>query len=249
MNIGIITLFPEMFNALQFGIVGRAQKNNLLNIQYINPRNYSQDKHHTVDDTPYGGGPGMVMKIEPLVAAIKAAKESIEANAPIIYLSPQGKPLKQSMVASIAKEQSFILLSGRYEGIDQRIIDHYIDAEWSMGDYVLSGGEFPAMVVVDCVTRLLPGALGDEKSAMQDSFENELLDFPHYTRPQNYLGMHVPDILLSGDHQAIANWRLKQALGKTWRIRPDLLEKRDLNELEKKLLTDFITEYQGGVTS
>lgn len=241
MKIHIITLFPEMFAALNFGMPKRAIDQNKLLLNLINPRDFAPDKHKTVDDRPYGGGPGMVMKVEPLSEAIQAAKK-LSKSAPVFYLSPQGKPLKQVDLKLWSTHQDLILVAGRYEGIDERLLKTEIDEEWSIGDYVLSGGELAAMVIVDGVARLLPGVLGDDASAEQDSFSHGLLDCPHYTRPEDLNGLKVPEILLSGDHEAIKKWRLKQALGKTYLQRPDLLEKYDLDAMEKKLLQEFLEE-------
>lgn len=244
--LGIISLFPDMFDALfNYGITSRAVKQGLVETHFCNPRDFTTDRHRTVDDRPYGGGPGMLMKMQPLVDAIastrKAAnKAGIEAK--VIYLSPQGKPLKQQHVEQMAKQSGLILLAGRYEGIDERLITQQVDEEWSIGDYVLSGGELPAMVLMDAVIRQLPGALGHEQSAQQDSFSDGLLDCPHYTRPEQYQGMNVPDVLLSGHHENIEKWRLKQALGRTWQRRPELIKSRSLSQLEQDLLDEYITE-------
>lgn len=247
MRIDVITLFPEMIAAVtQHGITGRAIDKRLLNVEVWNPRNYTTDNHRTVDDRPYGGGPGMVMMVEPLKKAVAdarlAARENLGSDVKTIYLSPQGKPLDQQLLREAATWPGLILLAGRYEGIDERLIDAEVDEEWSIGDYVLSGGELAAMVIIDGITRLLPGALGHEDSAGQDSFVNGLLDYPHYTRPEVVEGRAVPDILLSGDHRAIERWRLKQALGRTWQRRPDLLDKLQLDDLQKELLGEFISE-------
>ncbi len=243
MQIGVITLFPEMFAAItDHGISGRAVKQGLLTVDSWNPRDFTEDKHRTVDDRPYGGGPGMVMKVEPLRATISAAKKSLGDKARVIYLSPQGRPLDQSGVEELCQVQSLILLAGRYEGIDERLIETDVDEEWSIGDYVLSGGELAAMVMIDAVVRQLPGALGHEQSAQEDSFAEGLLDCPHYTRPEDDRGRVVPEVLLSGDHENIRRWRLKQALGRTWLRRRDLIEARELNAEEKVLLTEFIDE-------
>lgn len=242
----VITLFPEMFGALKYGIVGRALENGLIKIDAINPRDFTTDKHHTVDDRPYGGGPGMVMQAKPLCDAIKFAKKQLSSKAAatkVIYLSPQGKPLDQQGLVVLSQRQNIILLAGRYEGIDQRLIETEIDEQYSIGDYVLSGGELAAMVMVDGITRLLPGALGHEASAQEDSFMQGLLDCPHYTRPEVYSGLTVPKVLLSGNHKHIARWRLKQALGQTWLKRPDLLEKRPLTQEEQQLLNEFRHEF------
>ncbi len=245
MRFDIVTLFPGMFEAVEgYGITGRAMKSGLLQLKTWNPRDYTHDRHRTVDDRPYGGGPGMVMLAEPLQAAIRDAKEDDAARARVIYLSPQGRPLDQQKLAELARQQRIILLAGRYEGIDERLIQSEVDEELSLGDYVLSGGELAAMVVIDGVTRLLPGALGHEDSAQQDSFAAGLLDYPHYTRPERLGGMVVPKVLLSGDHRAIARWREKQALGRTWQRRPDLLEKVELSERQRALLQEYLREQQ-----
>lgn len=242
MKIAVISLFPEMFESLEFSIPGRAQLRGLLELNFYNPRDFTNNPNRTVDDRPFGGGPGMVMMVEPLQKAIAEARKSIPTPAPVILLSPQGKVLKQQHVAELSQLPSLILVSGRYEGIDQRLIDTEIDEEWSIGDYVLSGGELPAMVLIDAITRLLPGALGDSESAVQDSFTAGILDCPHYTRPQELAGMAVPDVLLRGDHKAICQWRLKQALGQTWLKRPDLLSTKSLTAEEEKLLAEFKAE-------
>ncbi len=256
MNIYIITLFPELIEqATAFGVLGRAIKQQQLNLQCFNPRDYTEDKHRTVDDRPYGGGPGMLMKVEPLAKAIMAAKQvagkqTTEKEVKVVYLSPQGQQLSQPLVVNAAAEQNdLILIAGRYEGIDERLIELLIDEEWSVGDYVLSGGEFAALVVVDAITRLIPGVLGDNESAIQDSFMQGLLDCPHYTRPETVNGQNVPDVLLSGDHKAIQRWRLKQSLGRTWLRRPDLLHavKKDTanwNAEKAGLLVEFMAEYK-----
>ena len=241
MKIDLITLFPDILTALNYGIPKRALERNLLTLRCFNPRDFTTDKHKTVDDKPYGGGPGMVMKVAPLSAAIDAAKKDLP-TAPVFYLSPQGKPIQQHHVATWSEYPELILIAGRYEGIDERLVDTQIDEEWSIGDYILSGGELAAMVVIDAIVRLLPGALGNEDSAKQESFTSGLLDYPHYTRPDELNGLKVPDILLSGDHQAIERWRLKQALGRTHLRRPDLLASRGLSEEEKKLLDAFLVE-------
>jgi tRNA (guanine37-N1)-methyltransferase len=241
-NIGIVTLFTEMFEALNYGIPGRAIKQGLLSLQFWDPRDYANDRHRTVDDRPYGGGPGMVMQVAPLQAAIDAAKKELGPATRVIYLSPQGRPLDQAAVKMLAERSSMILVAGRYEGIDERLIETTVDEEWSVGDYVLSGGELPAMLLLDAVVRYLPGALGHSESAEQDSFSKGLLDHPHYTRPEDIAGHAVPPVLMSGDHQAIAIWRLKQALGRTWLRRPELLEKINLSKEQEDLLIEFIEE-------
>jgi tRNA (guanine37-N1)-methyltransferase len=214
-----------MFTALESGITGRAINKKIIKLKYFNPRDYSQDKHRRVDDRPYGGGPGMVMMAEPLCAAIDAAKGTAR-RALTIHLTPQGKLLDQDKIKSLVKRKNLILVAGRYEGIDERVIQSKIDEEISIGDYVLSGGELAAMVIIDAITRLLPGALGHEDSARQDSFMDGLLDYPHYTRPEVFNGQKVPNVLLSGNHQQVAEWRLKEALKRTRLRRPDLLKKR-----------------------
>ena len=244
MRIDVISLFPPMFEAVSgHGITGRAVKNGLLTLRVWNPRDYTEDKHRSVDDRPYGGGPGMVMMIEPLERAIRAARGEQTQTAKVIYLTPQGRRLDHAAVLEMSKREGMILLAGRYEGIDERLIETEVDEEWSMGDYVLSGGELAAMVLIDAVTRQLPGALGDEDSAQQDSFVEGLLDCEHYTRPEEYAGRKVPEVLLSGDHEKIRRWRLKRSLGRTWLRRPDLLEKLTLNSEQKQLLEEFKQEY------
>lgn len=239
MKVGVVTLFPEMFTAVtDYGISSRAFNNGLLTLECWSPRSFTHDRHQTVDSRPYGGGPGMVMMIEPLQAALQAARTALP-NAKVIYLSPQGKTLDQQAVESFATREELILLCGRYEGIDERLLQREVDEEWSVGDYVLSGGELPAMVLLDAVVRLLPGALGHEESAEQDSFSNGLLDCPHYARPDLYEDMAVPAVLLSGNHAEIKRWRLQQALQRTRQRRPDLLVKRQLNTEEVQLLKDI----------
>ena len=247
MRIDVISLFPEMFDALRnYGITRRAIDTGLLDMEVWNPRDFTTDTHRTVDDRPYGGGPGMVMMVEPVSKTIaearRAALLATGEQVKTIYLSPQGKPIDQQLLLKASQAPGWIFLAGRYEGIDERLIEAEIDEEWSIGDYVLSGGELAAMVIIDGMTRLLPGALGHQDSADQDSFVNGLLDYPHYTRPERLDGREVPRVLLSGDHQAIARWRLKQALGRTWQRRPDLLDSLQLDENQKKLLEEFIQE-------
>ena len=240
MRFDVITLFPKMYQAIaEEGVVGRAISQQRVNLQLWNPRDYTEDKYKTVDDRPYGGGPGMVMKLEPLAKAIHAAKEDASKPAKVIYLSPQGSRLDQAKVDTLAQEDRLILLAGRYEGIDERVIDACVDEELSIGDYVLSGGELASMVVIDAVTRLLPGVLGHDASAEQDSFSAGLLDCPHYTRPETSSMGDVPAVLLSGDHAAIARWREQQALGRTWLRRPDLLEQIELTSEQQQLLDAF----------
>jgi tRNA (guanine37-N1)-methyltransferase len=237
-----------MFGAItNYGVVGRAVKSNRIHVDCINPREFTQDRHRTVDDRPYGGGPGMLMKIEPLEKAIQFAKETDiakQVQAKVIYLSPQGEKFTHTLAKKLSLEEHLILVSGRYEGVDQRLIDQVVDIEVSVGDFVLSGGELPSMVVIDAITRLLPEVLGHSESAEEDSFEDGLLDHPHYTRPEVYQGKTVPNVLLSGDHKAIAEWRLKQRLGRTWLKRPDLLIEKELSVLERQLLKDFKQDNQ-----
>ena len=243
MRFDIITLFPALFDALKDSIIGRAIDQQKIMLQLWNPRDFTNDPHKRVDDRPYGGGPGMGMQNQPLRDAILAAKKASPESARVIYVSPQGKLFTQAQCKTVAKQhQRLIFICGRYEGIDERIIRQYVDEEWSIGNYVLSGGELPTMVIIDAITRLLPGVLGDPDSAIQDSFENDLLDCPHYTRPETIDGISVPTVLQSGDHQAIATWRLKQSLGNTWQKRPDLLKRRILSDDEKKLLQMYIDE-------
>lgn len=247
MDIQIISLFPEMFTPLNLSIPGRAQKKGLIKISYLNPRDFTADKHNTVDDRPYGGGPGMVMKFEPLLAAIKMAKlrqkkKNLHSIPLVSYLSPQGRRFDQIAAQELSQRKGLILIAGRYEGIDQRLINSEVDEEWSLGDFILSGGELAAMCLIDTIVRLQPGALGHLESASQDSFSSALLEYPHYTRPANIDGQKVPDVLLQGDHSAIARWRLKQALGRTWERRPDLLKNHILSEQEQVLLAEFIRE-------
>ncbi len=243
MWVGFISLFPEMLRALtESGITGRAVKTGLLDVQCWNPRDFTEDAYHRVDDRPYGGGPGMVMQIEPLQRAITAAKAAAAEKGfspKVIYLSPQGRVLTQAGVQELRQEDALILLCGRYEGIDERFIQREVDAEWSVGDYVLSGGELPAMVLMDAITRLLPGALGSDASAEEDSFSDGLLDCPHYTRPEIYEGEPVPAVLLSGDHAAIKKWRRRQSLERTLQRRPDLLEKATLDKEQIKMLDEI----------
>ena len=243
MWLGVITLFPEMFRAVtDFGVTGRAVKNGLLEVQTWNPRDFTHDRHNTVDDRPYGGGPGMLMMVQPLRDPIHAAKAAAGDRAKVIYLSPQGRKLDQQGVTELAKSDSLILVCGRYEGIDERIIQTEVDEEWSIGDYVLSGGEIPAMTLIDSVARLVPGVLGKQASAEQDSFSDGLLDCPHYTRPENLDGMDVPAVLLSGDHEKIRLWRLQQSIGRTFLRRPEIFENLALTDEQTALLVQFINE-------
>ncbi len=242
MQFNVVTLFPEMVEQVtENGVVGRAENAGVFRLKCWNPRDYAQNKHRSVDDRPYGGGPGMVMTVQPLQDTLDAIKKAGPLNK-VIYLSPQGKPINHKLMLEASQLESMTLICGRYEGIDQRFLDQYVDEEWSLGDYVLSGGELAAMVCVDAIVRHLPGALGSELSAQQDSFSDGLLDCPHYTRPEQYQGQQVPEVLLNGNHKDIEVWWLKQALGQTWLKRPDLLEQKVLTEAQQKLLQDFIDE-------
>lgn len=246
-RIDAITLFPEMFAAVtDSGITRRAVERGLWKLTCWNPRDFTEDNHRTVDDRPYGGGPGMVMLPEPLERAISAARESqaveLGRGGRVIYLSPQGTPLTHKRVCELVREPALVLLCGRYEGIDERLIRACVDEEVSLGDFVLSGGELAAMALMDAVVRQLPGALNDADSAAQESFADGLLDCPHYTRPEEYKGERVPEVLLSGHHEQIRRWRLKQSLGGTWQRRPDLLAKRALTKEEARLLEEFRQE-------
>jgi tRNA (guanine37-N1)-methyltransferase len=226
-----------------YGVTGKAIENGIVGLSVWNPRDYTHDRHKTVDDRPYGGGPGMVMKYQPLFDAVSAAKQSQNSTKrKIICLSPQGKPINQQLLKSCVEYSQLILVAGRYEGIDERFITNVCDEEWSLGDYVISGGELAALIIIDAITRLLPGVLGDENSAVQDSHSDGLLDCPHFTRPEQLDVGAVPPVLLSGNHAKIQHWRLQQALGKTWLRRPDLLEKKTLDAKQKKLLEEFIVK-------
>lgn len=243
----IITLFPPMFDAVtECGVTGRARDSGLYQLVLWNPRDFAANSHRTVDDRPYGGGPGMVMMAEPLEKAIAAASQRQKSSGVrrprVVFLSPQGRLLNHRLVMELSQEQGLVMIAGRYEGVDERLVRRQIDDEISIGDYVLSGGELAAMVVMDCVVRQIPGVLGDAESARQDSFVSGLLDCPHYTRPETYKGEAVPPVLMSGNHAEISRWRLKQALGRTWQRRPDLLAQRELNEEELALLEDFKKE-------
>jgi tRNA (guanine37-N1)-methyltransferase len=243
MKIQVITLFPEEFRPLvDLGVTGRAIREGRVTLELLNPRDFARDRHRTVDDRPYGGGPGMVMAVEPLRSTIRAARDRAGAGARTSLLSPQGRVLDQEAVRRLARREDLILVCGRYEGIDERLIELEIDEEWSIGDYVLSGGELAAAVLIDAATRLLPGVLGDEQSAQQDSFTDGLLDCQHYTRPEQYEGTAVPPVLLSGDHGAIERWRRKQSLGRTWLRRPELLERLELDAESEALLAEFKAE-------
>ena len=243
MRIDVVTLLPELVAGLtRGGITGRAVRRGLLQLLLWSPRDFAEDRHRTVDDRPYGGGPGMLMKVQPLRSAIRAARAQAGSRHHTVYLSPQGRRLDQTGVRELAARPGLLLLAGRYEGVDERVLETEIDQELSIGDYVLSGGELAAMVVVDALTRLLPGALGDAESARQDSFFAGLLDCPHYTRPEEIDGLRVPEVLLSGNHEAIRRWRLKQGLGRTWLRRPDLLALERLDAERRTLLEEFMRE-------
>lgn len=244
MWLGVISLFPDMFRAVtDYGVTGRAVKKGLLDLSFWSPRDFAYDKHKTVDDRPYGGGPGMLMMVQPLRDAIHVAKRVAGEQTKVIYLSPQGKKLDQTGVRQLAQNEKLILICGRYEGIDERLIQTEIDEEWSIGDYVLSGGELPAMVLIDAISRFIPGVLGHEHSAEEDSFANGLLDCPHYTRPDVLDNLTVPAILISGHHEKICLWRMKQSLGRTWLRRPDLLQSLALTDEQETLLKEFQQEY------
>lgn len=243
MQIAVVSLFPEMVEQVgAYGVVGRAKERDLLSLQCENPRDYADDVHRTVDDRPYGGGPGMVLKYAPTAKAIHAAKGALPEDCPVVCLSPQGAVFDQAAAQRFAGLPGMVLLAGRYEGIDERLIEREVDEELSLGDFVLSGGEIAAMAVIDAVTRLLPGVLGDDESAAQDSFMQGLLDHPHYTRPESIDGDNVPAVLLSGDHARIARWRYKQALGRSYVRRPDLVKKLNLSKEQQKLLDEFLDE-------
>ncbi|MDJ0750966.1 MAG: tRNA (guanosine(37)-N1)-methyltransferase TrmD [Woeseiaceae bacterium] len=243
MHFDVVTLFPDIVATIaDFGVVGRARRNGLVTMGVENPREHTSDVHRTVDDRPYGGGPGMVMKCEPLVGATAAARQRAPAGSPVVCLSPQGGVFDQATARRFAGLPGVILVAGRYEGVDERFIERHVDEELSLGDFVLSGGEVAAMAVIDAVVRLLPGVLGDDDSAAQDSFMEGLLDCPHYTRPEVVEGRNVPGVLLSGDHAAIARWRTKQALGRTLERRPDLIEKLELDDEQQVLLDEYLEE-------
>lgn len=243
-RIDVVSIFPEMFAALHYGITGRAIKHQLFELDFVNPREFTEDKHRTVDDRPYGGGPGMLMKYQPLERALNEAKGrwTEEGSSKVIYLSPQGKKITQKEINSLGDTEHLVMLCGRYEGIDERVVECCIDEEWSIGDYVLSGGELPAMVLIDALVRLIPGALGHDESASNDSFYSGLLDHPHYTRPEQIDGRKVPQVLLSGDHQAIEEWRMQQSILRTLQRRPELLEKIELDKLQQKLLQKILDD-------
>jgi tRNA (guanine37-N1)-methyltransferase len=243
----VVTLFPEMIReALRVGVTSRALARGLVTVGVQDPRAFALDVHRTVDDRPYGGGPGMVMKVEPLREAIRACRRRAPPGSSVVYLSAQGRLFDHELAQEYAKRPGLVLVAGRYEGIDERLIELEVDEELSIGDYVVSGGEFPALTVIDAVTRLVPGVLGDDESAQQESFVAGLLDWPHYTRPEEVEGRRVPEVLLGGNHAAIGRWRLKQALGRTWERRPELLADRELTGEQRELLDEFIAERASG---
>jgi len=246
MKIEVVTLFPEMIRgALEYGVTGRAIRRGLVTVGTEDPRAHTRDVHRTVDDRPYGGGPGRVMKPEPLCAALAAAAERVPAGSRRIYLSPQGERLTQARVTALREAAGLVLVAGRYEGIDERVIATSIDEELSVGDYVLSGGELPALVVIDALARLMDGALNDARSSAEESFADGLLDWPHYTRPEEFAGLRVPEVLAGGDHARIRRWRLQQALGRTWQRRPDLIAARGAGTREEQeLLNEYLQERQ-----
>jgi len=245
-DLHVISIFPEMFSAVtEHGVISRAIKRNVLSLTIHNPRDYADDKHSKIDARPYGGGPGMLMMPEPMIKVLDAAKAAAKGDPKVVYLSPQGRRFTHQAAQKFSENESLVLLAGRYEGLDERVIQAYVDEQWSVGDYVLSGGELPAMIMIDAVTRLLPNALGNNESAQQDSFAQGLLDCPHYTKPVQLNGRageslgKVPDVLLSGNHQAIEKWRMKQSLGRTWLERPELLNKIDLTDEQVQLLGEY----------
>ncbi len=243
MKFGAVTLFPERVNDIAgYGVVGRAFERGIVTLTCENPRDYARDAHRTVDDRPYGGGPGMVMKYEPLAAAIDSIKAAMPDRSPVVYLSPQGELFDQAMARRFSELPGVVLVAGRYEGVDERLIESHVDEEVSLGDFVMSGGEIAVMAVIDTVTRLIPGVLGDAESAEQDSFMDGLLDCPHYTRPEEISGRRVPPVLLSGDHAAIGRWRYKQALGRSFVKRPELVEKLKLDGEQRLLLEEYLRE-------
>jgi tRNA (guanine37-N1)-methyltransferase len=245
MWVGIISLFPEMFRAIsEYGITRRAIEQDILKLDYWNPRDFTSDKHRTVDDKPYGGGPGMLMKVQPLRDAINSARALAGESCKVVYLSPQGERLNQEMLLEMSASEKLILIAGRYEGIDERLIERHVDLEISIGDYVLSGGELAAMVLIDGMARLLPGAVGDPESVVRESFVDGMLDYPQYTRPEEVDGAKVPAVLLSGDHEKIRRWRAKQSIGRTFERKPELLKNRDLGEEDKQLLDEYLKDIQ-----
>jgi tRNA (guanine37-N1)-methyltransferase len=249
MRFDVVTIFPEMFEAIaRHGITRRALEEKLFELKTWDPRDFTTDNYRRVDDRPYGGGPGMVMMPEPLQQAIRAARlaqrDAGVERPKVLLMSPQGERLGDGLVAQLAREEGLVVIAGRYEGVDERLVKQYVDREISIGDYVTSGGELPAMVMIDCIVRRLPGSLNDAESASQDSFSAGLLDWPHYTRPEEWNSDRVPEVLLSGNHAAIARWRRKQALGRTWDRRPDLVDEMALSIEDRKLLEEYLREQQ-----
>jgi tRNA (guanine37-N1)-methyltransferase len=243
MHINVVSLFPDLIrDAAAYGVGGRAVKRGLVQLECTNPRDFAEDAYQTVDDRPYGGGPGMVLKVEPMGSAINAAREALPEGSRVVFLNPQGRVFNQDIALEMSELPGLVLVAGRYEGFDERLLDHYADDELSLGDYVLSGGEFAALTVMDAVVRLLPGVLGSEDSAEQESFMDGLLDYAHYTRPEEVDGLQVPGVLLEGNHVLIRRWRLKQALGRTWLRRPEMLAARELSQEEQELLNEFMAE-------
>jgi tRNA (guanine37-N1)-methyltransferase len=247
MRIAVVTLFPVMVReALTHGVVGRALERGSVSVECFDPRDWAADVHRTVDDRSYGGGPGMVLKVEPLRSALRSAMAALPAGSRRVYLGADGRRFEQSLAREAVGWPGLALVAGRYEGVDERFVEREVDETWSIGDYVLSGGELPALVVIDAIARLVPGTLGCAESSEQESFNDGLIDWPHYTRPAALEGLAVPDVLMSGDHAAIGRWRLKQALGRTWLRRPDLLERRGMSARERGLLEEFRTERAAG---
>ncbi|MGO9932633.1 MAG: tRNA (guanosine(37)-N1)-methyltransferase TrmD [Steroidobacteraceae bacterium] len=243
MRIAVVSLFPQMIReALHHGVIGRALERGVFKVEYFDPRDYTCDARRTVDDRPYGGGPGMVLMALPVRSAVRAAAALLPPGSRRVYLGADGRRFEQSMAREACGWPGLVLVAGRYEGLDERLIEQEIDEEWSIGDYVLSGGELPALVVIDAIVRLMPGTLGSSESALQESFSDGLVDWPHYTRPQSLEGHEVPAVLASGDHAAIHRWRLQQALGRTWLRRPELLERRGMSDDERQLLEEFKIE-------
>lgn len=244
-RVGVVSLFPELVEpVVRYGVVGRARDRGLLSLEHVTPRDFTADRHRTVDDRPYGGGPGMVLKYEPMRDAVRALRARLPAGVRELLLTAQGRPLDQAFVRELSRAPGLLLVTGRYEGIDERLVEAERLEELALGDYVLSGGELAAAVVIDAVTRLLPGALGDEASHLEDSYTDGLLDCPQYTRPESVDGLRVPEVLSTGDHAAVRRWRLKQALGRTWLKRPQLLAQRELTQEERELLAEFEAEWR-----
>jgi len=247
MRIAVVSLFPRMIrDALAHGVVGRALERKTLQVETFDPRDFTDDAHRSVDDRPYGGGPGMVLKVLPLSGALRAATAALPPGARRVYMGADGRRFEQSLAREAAGWPGLVLMAGRYEGVDERLLQSEIDERWSIGDYILSGGELPALVVIDAIARLIPGTLGAAESALQESFSDGLLDWPHYTRPALAGGRRVPEVLASGDHAAVERWRLREALGRTWLHRPDLLARRGMSALERSLLEEFKAERESG---